>query len=211
MKDQEIEWKSIGELIESLNSLELPSIQSTYFLTLQSLKKYYQTNEKEIIKYPYRWFMSYPMDWYSVLTPIEWRVWEVIRITGRVILYPQYPVLNYYLDFANPGLKIAVEADGKDFHQDKEKDLRRDQELLSHGWRVFRISGSKINYNPEPLDREMVFEEEYKEYQNTWYKTTLEGFIYALRVIYFDRIKDDEEAYMAMEVLKNHRLANFSI
>lgn len=206
MKSPNKEWYSVGEILSELNSFPscLPSIESTYFKTLQSLKKYYQANEDKIIERPYKWFISYPMDWTSILTPIELRVWEVIRCTGRVILYPQYPVLNYFVDFGNPALKIAIEADGKDYHTDKEKDRKRDSELRAHGWKVYRITGSKINYMPEPLDRDVVFEEGYEDYQRTWYNVTLEGFIYAIRVIHFDQIRNEEEISMAEEVLNNH-------
>lgn len=205
------EWFSIGEILSELNQVDLPVIESNYFKSLQSLKRFYKQYEDEIIAKPYRWFISYPVDWRSILTPIELRVWEVIRYTGRVIMYPQYPVLNYFVDFGNPSMKIAIEADGKDFHKDIEKDQKRDRELLSAGWRVFRISGSKINYMPERLDRAVVFEEGYSEYQMEWYKSTLEGFIYAIKIIYFDQINDEEETAMALEVLDIHRIINFTI
>lgn len=205
------DWRSIGEILAELNTMELPVIESDYFKSLHSLKKFYKANESTIVGNPYKWFISYPVDWHSILTPIELRVWEVIKYTGRVIMYPQYPVLNYIVDFGNPGLKIAIEADGKEFHTDKKKDKARDLELFSAGWRVFRISGSKINYMPEPLYRETVFEEGYDEYQQQWYKSTLEGFIYAIKIIYFDSIRDNEEIDTALQILDSHRLANFPL
>ncbi len=73
-------------------------------------------------------------------TPIESWLWADIRQCGAV-LYPQYPVLNFFLDFANPVAKVAIECDGFAFHQDKEKDASRDQRLMDAGWTVYRISG----------------------------------------------------------------------
>lgn len=207
------EWYSIGEILDKLNAnpVNLPTITSDYFKSLQSLKVYYQENEAAILARPHKWFISYPVDWYSILTPIEMRVWEAIRYVGRVIMYPQYPVLNYFVDFGNPYYKIAIEADGKDYHIDKDRDNRRDQELLNEGWKVFRISGAKINYMPEPLLREIIFEEGYDEYQEQWYKSTLEGFITAFRTIYFDQTRDEDETYLALQVLNNHKSIDFKI
>lgn len=207
------EWRSIGEILADLNSvsIKLPTISSDYFKSLQSLKEYYQSNESAILARPHKWFISYPVDWYSILTPIEMRVWEAIRYIGRVIMYPQYPVLNYFVDFGNPYYKIAIEADGKDYHLDVGKDKRRDQELLSEGWKVFRISGAKINYIAEPLIREIIFEEGYDEYLKQWYKSTLEGFITAFRTIYFDQTRDEDETAIALQVLNNHRSLDFII
>ena len=39
--------------------------------------------------------------------------------------YPQYPIGKYFVDFADPVKKIVIECDGKKYHQDKEKDKRR--------------------------------------------------------------------------------------
>jgi very-short-patch-repair endonuclease len=75
------------------------------------------------------------------MTPIEAWLWHDIRACNAV-LYPQYPVLNFFVDFANPVAKVAIECDGKAYHQDKAKDAARDQRLTDAGWTVYRISGS---------------------------------------------------------------------
>lgn len=72
-------------------------------------------------------------------TQIERWLWHDIRECGAV-LYPQYPVGRFFVDFANPVAKVAIECDGADFH-DAEKDAARDKELRSMGWIVYRISG----------------------------------------------------------------------
>lgn len=75
------------------------------------------------------------------LTPIEEWFWADAR-TADLILYPQYPVGGFFVDFANPVAKVAIECDGAAFHADKAKDLARDQELSRLGWTVYRITGA---------------------------------------------------------------------
>jgi len=74
-------------------------------------------------------------------TPIEQWLWHDIRACDAVF-YPQYPVMNFFLDFANPVAKVAIECDGKAYHQDKAKDAARDKRLTDAGWTVYRITGS---------------------------------------------------------------------
>jgi hypothetical protein len=74
-------------------------------------------------------------------TPIETWLWEHIRACDAV-LYPQYPVDRFFVDFANPVAKVAVECDGAAYHTDKSKDAARDARLQALGWHVYRITGS---------------------------------------------------------------------
>jgi very-short-patch-repair endonuclease len=74
------------------------------------------------------------------LTPIERWLWADIRQVDCV-LYPQYPVAGYFVDFANPVAKVAIECDGAAYHTDKAKDAARDKRLFDLGWTVYRISG----------------------------------------------------------------------
>ena len=73
-------------------------------------------------------------------TPIETWLWHDIRQCGAV-LWPQYPVMNFFVDFANPVAKVAIECDGYAYHLDKAKDAARDKRLTDAGWTVYRISG----------------------------------------------------------------------
>lgn len=60
------------------------------------------------------------------------------------VVYQQYRVGPYRLDFAWPPLKIALEADGW-YHQSPDgamKDARRDMELRHRDWFVFRVHDS---------------------------------------------------------------------
>lgn len=81
----------------------------------------------------------YFIDWMPVFTPIESDMWHYIRALG-LPFYPQYPVGRFFVDFADPAKKIAIECDGKQWH-DAAKDAKRDSVLLSLGWRVMRFTG----------------------------------------------------------------------
>ena len=66
-------------------------------------------------------------------------------------IVPQYEVpyggTTYLLDFAVPHLKIAIEADGEEFHSSPDKiehDKGRDMKLAQIGWTVLRFSDSEI-------------------------------------------------------------------
>ena len=48
---------------------------------------------------------------------------------------------GFFVDFANPKAKVAIECDGEAYHRDKAKDAYRDAKLSGLGWAVYRISG----------------------------------------------------------------------
>lgn len=83
----------------------------------------------------------YTVDWLSVFTPIEYALWHDIR-NHSCVMYPQYPVGRYFVDFANPVAKVAIECDGAAWHQDAEKDAQRQRDIEAMGWTVYRITGS---------------------------------------------------------------------
>jgi very-short-patch-repair endonuclease len=73
-------------------------------------------------------------------THIEDIAWGEIRALG-LPFYPQFPVLNYFADFADPLRKIVIELDGKKFHN-KQKDDIRDKRMRDEGWKIHRIISS---------------------------------------------------------------------
>lgn len=168
-------------------------IASNYYQKLIAVKTYYESNKKEIIetffKSRFSWFTSYPTDWKKLFTEIEFQAWCSIREKGRIVLYPQFPVDKYFLDFANPGLKIGLELDGKDFH-DEEKDRQRDLNLKSLGWTIYRISGKEMcrtNYTTiGEIDYKEMSEQEIYEKISYWLLETGDGVIQAIKQIYFD-------------------------
>lgn len=84
----------------------------------------------------------YALPFLKFFTPIEYEVWCFIRIAG-LPFYPEYPVLNFFIDFADPVRKIGIECDGVGWHN-PQKDAIRDAKLRELGWKIFRLSGDKI-------------------------------------------------------------------
>jgi very-short-patch-repair endonuclease len=80
---------------------------------------------------------KYLVDW--DFTPIERDLWQSIRSLG-LPFWPQYPVGRFFVDFADPLRRVALECDGKQWH-DKKRDADRDAELLDLGWTVHRFPG----------------------------------------------------------------------
>jgi len=152
----------------------------------------------------------YFIDW--KFTPIEEYAWHDIRSIG-VPLYPQFPVDRYFIDFADPYLKIGVELDGKDFHS-PERDRPRDERLWALGWRIYRIAGR--NSLPEPresADARMEMPKSERDFANrAWGMRWSEGFFWALNVTYYKPTWATEEnkntAYM---ILDAHRLIDFPV
>lgn len=89
---------------------------------------------------PYAWDMGQGMIHF---TPIEYAMWCDIRCTG-ITMYPQWPECGFFLDFANPVAKVAIECDGREFH-DASKDRERDAILGAQGWKVYRMTGRDCN------------------------------------------------------------------
>ncbi len=149
----------------------------------------------------------YFIDWVTMFTPIERAAWNSIRAIG-VPLYPQIPVLNYFLDFGNPYLKIGLELDGKQFHC-REKDKIRDQRLYDEaGWKVFRVTGREASIDfktPDEFEAWEVDGDEYNRAVSKWLNETADGIIYSIDRIYF---RNDIDAYQGqcLGTLYCHRL-----
>jgi hypothetical protein len=103
-------------------------------------------------------------------------------------LYPQYPVLNYFVDFGDPWQRIGIEADGWSYH-DEGKDLRRDEELFELGWKVFRIPAAQtLPGCLEPDDEFRELEERAQRARlSLWLLETSDGIIRAIRALYYER------------------------
>lgn len=108
-----------------------------------ALQAFYRGVWKEVRALPpHRWaFDPNLIDWQRFFSPIEAAMWGEIRAEGAV-LYPQHPVGGYFVDFGHPVARIAIECDGKQFHQDRDKDAERQAFIESKGWRVYRLSGA---------------------------------------------------------------------
>jgi len=84
------------------------------------------------------------------MSPIEAELYEAMCMEG-LIPVPQYCVEGYYVDFAFPDVRIAVEADGREFHsgERRERDKKRDWVIRRAGWSVKRFYGDTI-YHKAP-------------------------------------------------------------
>ena len=56
----------------------------------------------------------------------------------------QYKIDRFFVDFAIPELKIAVECDGDYWHQDEEKEKIRDDIIISNGWDILHFKEGDI-------------------------------------------------------------------
>lgn len=208
-------------VLEIMNSAEfwqpVPDIDFEYELCLcksefdrqKVYKKYYSLFTDQIIAHAERgkWYQPYGIDFTRFFTPIEKDAWNAI-ISSRVILYPQYPVLNYFLDFGNPLLKIGLETDGKEFHI-AEKDYKRDTQLLKKGWKIYRVTGSEA---VRPLREVSDYSNEYdvRMARGINLNNTVDGVVEALYQVYFNKRQIRDDYYYDCEnCLRNHRLADF--
>ena len=87
-----------------------------------------------------------------VFSPIEQYLWEALKdATLPEAVERQHKIGPYTIDIAYPKIKLAVECDGKEYHEDDkrqiERDQRRDKYLARRGWRIIRISGIEIRRN----------------------------------------------------------------
>lgn len=214
--------KSVEEIIKESSNIYSPLAEyeyaQTYFEKLRILKGFYLHNHDAIIaeakKCKNRFFIAYPIDWMCLFTPIEKTAWCTIRSKGRIVLYPQYPVLNFHIDFANPYLKIGLELDGKAFH-DKAKDTIRDQWLADEGWTIIRITGSEMEktYFKDFTDcyEEYMSEDETRHHVNKWILGTGDGVIEAIKRVYFEPpplegVKDWWFYEVCKQSINEHRL-----
>lgn len=119
-------------------------------------KEYYKIVTPTIMKERKRGLgvCPYGLNFTPYQTPIEAILWGYIRCAG-LPFYPEYPILDYFIDFADPYLKIGIEADGKEWHN-KNKDEYRDTLLKKEGWTIYRISGDKVMRSiPEKIEEEI--------------------------------------------------------
>jgi len=109
---------------------------------MQDIRDVYKTMTPHIFKYSTndRGIDPYFYNWDTIFSHTERLVWSDIRSIG-IPFYPQYPVLNYFIDFADPIKKIAIEVDGK-FHQNQvESDEKRQRDIEELGYKFIRIEG----------------------------------------------------------------------
>jgi very-short-patch-repair endonuclease len=84
-------------------------------------------------------------------SPAESRLLLLVVERGFPVPEPQFKIRNmlgkevYRLDFAWPDLRVALEYDGYEAHEDRrERDSARDADLRRRGWKVIRADASDL-------------------------------------------------------------------
>ncbi|MDB5013918.1 MAG: hypothetical protein JWQ25_2120 [Daejeonella sp.] len=151
------------------------------------------------------------LDWDKHFSPIEKIVWSSIRSTPHLVMYPQFPLFNYFIDFANPFLKIGLELDGKDFHNQIDDEMR-DKMFLKYGWKIYRASGKLSNSDKEDYEifedlDEFDFEDPvfYKHYED-WMTSTISGLLSAISIYYFKKPHNSAIRRIVLLTLENNSL-----
>ena len=70
-------------------------------------------------------------------------------VTGFIAQYrpPWYDGIRDIVDFANPDLRLVLEADGRNWHtreQEMANDRRRDRQAIKHGWATVRFTWGEV-------------------------------------------------------------------
>ena len=73
------------------------------------------------------------------------------KYTEQYQIIREYSIFPYFIDFAFPDQKLAVEIDGSQhlLPERKQKDLEKDKILISQGWKVIRITENLVKTNWE--------------------------------------------------------------
>jgi very-short-patch-repair endonuclease len=112
----------------------------------QGIKALYRAKDSDIRRVGANRYGADPYCWSGLvdMTPIEYAMWCDFRSLG-IVMYPQYPVGKYFVDFGNPVAKVAIECDGAAYHTDKAADKSRHKKIESLGWNVYRFTGRECN------------------------------------------------------------------
>ena len=152
------------------------------------------------------------------LSPIEMILYDELY-TSNLPFFPQFPVLNYMVDFCDPVKKIIIECDGLAYHNLK-KDLIRDSRLIKAGYKVFRLSAKTIMNDNSAIEDEIDEAENclhenhpdlvflYEEY----FEKTCVGFVESLKdIIYSDINKPKSFFDLKLRSLHKNRIVEFKI
>ncbi len=84
------------------------------------------------------------------MSPIELKLYKAMQREGLAPV-PQLMIEGYVTDFAFPDIRLAIEADGVEYHSGdrRERDRKRDWILRKHGWTVKRFHGTTIHTRAE--------------------------------------------------------------
>jgi very-short-patch-repair endonuclease len=100
--------------------------------------------------YPYNKILTqFAKELRKNMTPEEKHLWYDFLKLLPMTVKRQYVVGNYILDFFIPEVNLAIELDGSQHYEEKnrEEDKVRDETLLSVGIKVVRYPNTEINKN----------------------------------------------------------------
>lgn len=161
-------------------------MQTMTFDDRRDIAQHYLDHMEEIVAAGNGWGLEkYRIPHLDKMTPIEVIAFDECIGSG-LAMYPEWPVGRYFVDLGNPRLKVALELDGLEFHQDWVADSKRDAELWErYGWKVFRCSGSRCN-----VRMRMPSEDDLDQMRH-WLHVTVDGLVYALATVYVWGIDQD--------------------
>lgn len=86
--------------------------------------------------------MSYPEKCFK-------KILEDNGLDKKHLIYREYSVFPYFIDFAFINEKLAVEIDGSQHLEEdrKRRDKKKDALLLSKGWKVLRIAANEVTHD----------------------------------------------------------------
>lgn len=182
-------YSSLEELIE----VGLSNWEEAYRI----IRKFYLLNELRFSGIKHKIFKAYSTPIWRFMNPAERDFYMQYISIGGIALYPLYFAGGYFLDFANPGLKLGIEIDGKNFH-DAEKDLVRDSDLGELGWIILRMTAVDVLKGQKYLsdiENEFAYQDnnEQQDSIKSFFESGSIGLLYALRALFFDRWAEDHD------------------
>jgi len=204
----QLKWSELGKITDQWGF-----IRQAYMEALPGILASAQEDHR-------RWYRPYALDWDRFMNKYEKMAWSAIRGRGNVVLYPQFPAFNFFIDFANPFLRIGLEIDGK--KHDRDKDAARDKLLAQIGWKIFRVPACEAHTKCKDLAQltESGIEgDERMQAVRHWLMHSLDGVVQAIEWVYFapQNSGDDmptecrEILVCAKESLMAHRLVEFPL